>query len=160
MLELYQRIREHLAQTVTYRHWHTENHPAPHQVEQWIAAGELYLALAGDEIAGGVVLNNEAPDAYRTADWAIDAPPEHALVVHVLGVAPTFLGRGVARFLMDQSLQVARDGRCVAVRLDVIEDNTPAQQLYTSYGFTDLGLHIIEYEGTDLNRFHLFEHVL
>lgn len=28
------------------------------------------------------------------------------------------------------------------------------------YGFTDLGVHTLRYEGADLSQFHLFEYVL
>lgn len=81
-------------------------------------------------------------------------------MVHVLGVSPSFLRRGIARFLLDESVGIARERGCLAVRLDVYEENPPALGLYASYGFRDLGVHIIQYPGMVLNRFHLFEYVL
>ena len=163
---VYGQIIDHLAATADFPHWHTENHPTPHQVEQWVRAGDLYLAVSQDSgtgaerVAGVVVLDHAAPEAYRTAPWAIEARPEQVLVVHVLGVAPDFLRQGVARYLVDASLDVARQQGCRTVRLDAYVENTPARELYASHGFTDLGVHTVRYEGTDLNRFHLFERVL
>lgn len=157
----YRRIIEHLARTVDFPHWHTENRPTPLEVESWVEAGQLYLAVADTgEIAGVVVLNHDAPDDYQRASWAIDAVRAEVLVVHVLGVSPQFLRQGVARFLVDASLDVARQQRCRAVRLDAYVDNRPARELYTRYGFTDLGVHTLRYEGTELTQFHLFEYVL
>lgn len=163
---VYRQIIDHLAVTADFPHWHTENHPTPEQVRGWVRAGDLYLALARDEVlaeervAGVVVLDHHAPEAYGTASWAVEASPEEVLVVHVLGVAPDFLRQGVARFLVDASLDVARQKGCRTVRLDAYVENTPARELYTRHGFTDLGVHTVRYEGTDLSRFHLFERVL
>lgn len=159
--QAYRRIIDHLARTVDFPHWHTENHPTPDEVAAWVAAGDLYLALDADEsIAGVVVLNHDAAKAYEEAVWAIEATPEEVLVVHALGVAPDHLGQGVARFLVEATLEVAREQGCRAVRLDTYVENVPARQLYSRYGFTDLGCHTVDYEGTDLSEFHLFEYVL
>ncbi|AXH97872.1 GNAT family N-acetyltransferase [Ornithinimicrobium avium] len=159
----YRTILEHLAATVDYPHWHSENHPTPAEVQAWVQGGQLYLAVDDADagaVAGVVVLNHDAPDAYLEAPWTIDARPLEALMVHALGVTPGFLRQGVARFLVDASLDVARQAGCRAVRLDTYVGNTPARQLYTGYGFTDLGVHTLHYEGTELDRFHLFEYVL
>lgn len=157
----YRRIIDHLAETVDFPHWHTENHPTPAEVAGWVEAGELHLAVdVDDAIAGVVVLNHDAVDAYREASWAIEAEPREVLIVHALGVVPDHLGRGVARFLVDSSIGVARERGCRAVRLDTYVENLPARRLYARYGFTDLGCHTVRYDGTELNEFHLFEYVL
>ncbi len=162
----YRQIIEHLAATVDFPHWHTENHPTPTEVEQWITLGDLYLAVAqaetrvGEKIAGVVVLNHAAPDAYEEAPWSVEVPPEQVLVVHALGVNPAFLRQGVARFLVDASREIAREKGCRVVRLDTYIENIPARELYTHNGFADLGVHTLHYQGTDLNQFHLFEYVL
>lgn len=159
--QAYRRIIDHLAETVDFPHWHTEDHPTPEEVAGWVEAGELYLALDDDgEIAGVTVLNHDAVDAYRLAAWAVEAEPGEALVVHALGVVPDHLGKGVSRFLVDATLDVALEQGCKAVRLDTYVENIPARKLYERYGFTDLGCHTVAYEGTDLNQFHLFEYVL
>lgn len=160
----YQQIIEHLGATVDYPHWHSENHPRPAEVEQWVEAGDLYLALApgngAQRVAGAMVLDHNMPAAYEDASWAIEAIHTQALVVHALGVHPDFLRQGVARFLVRASLEVAQQKRCRAVRLDTYVENLPARRLYASQGFHDLGLHTLHYDGTDLTQFHLFERVL
>lgn len=159
--QAYRQIIDHLAETVDFPHWHTENHPTPEEVAGWIGAGELYLALDEDgSIAGVTVLNHDAVEAYQSAAWAIEAAPHEVLVVHALGVVPSHLGKGVSRFLVDATLDVACEQGCKAVRLDTYVENIPARKLYERYGFTDLGCHTVAYEGTDLSQFHLFEYVL
>ena len=159
----YRAIIDHLAETVDFPHWHTEDHPTPGEVAAWVEAGDLYLAVDGDgdgSIAGAVVLDHDAVDAYREARWAIEAEGAEVLVVHVLGVAPAHLGRGVARSLVEHTLRLAREQGCLTVRLDTYVENLPARRLYERCGFTDLGCHTVHYEGTDLSEFHLFEYVL
>ena len=158
--DAYRRIIDYLGETGDHSRWHEVGHPKPEQVAAWAEAGELYLALDGKQIAGVVVLNHEAIDAYATADWAVEASALEALVVHALGVMPDYLGQGVARFLLDSALDVAREAGCLAVRLDVYVENTPALRLYRSYGFRDLGCYTVDYGDIDLNEFHLFEYVL
>lgn len=159
---VYGQIIDHLAATAEFPHWHTENRPSRAEVQEWVEADELYLALdpAGGRIAGVVALNQDAPSAYLDASWALEVPPAEILVVHALGVSPDFLRQGVARTLVDGSLEVAREKGCRVVRLDTYVENLAARTLYARCGFTDRGVHTLHYEGTDLNRFHLFERVL
>lgn len=157
----YRAIMAHLADTVDFPHWHSENHPTPAEVESWANAGQLYLAVDdADRIAGVVALDHSAPEAYQDVAWMVDAHPGEVVVVHALGVSPEHLRQGVATFLVDGTLEVARAKGSRAVRLDTYVDNLPARELYARYGFTDVGLHTLRYEGTALSQFHLFEYVL
>ena len=164
--QAYDHIREHLSKTVQFPHWHTENHPRPAMINKWVEAGELYIATPAETqetvgvIAGVVVLDHNSADDYAAAQWSVEAARERALIVHVLGVVPDYLGTGVSRFLVESAIETARDRGCLTVRLDVLADNTPAHRLYVRCGFRDLGLHTIRYDGTDLDQFHLYEYVL
>lgn len=163
---LYRQILAHLGATVDFPHWHSENHPSPEQVQRWVDLGTLFLAVtpvvdpAEERIAGAVVLDHEAPEAYQAASWAVPASRGEVLLVHALGVSPDHLRQGVARLLIAGALEVARQKDCRTVRLDVYVENLPARELYARCGFTDLGLHTVRYEGTDLSQFHLFERLL
>lgn len=200
----YKEIKDFLASEVTYRHWHTENHPSEQDIARWIERGQMFIALqhgaapglgarssgtgnaagaanpagaelVGEELAGqepadpepanaelvGVMaLDQAAPQGYEAAPWLVDAAPSEVLAVHALGVVPGYQRRGVAKFLLDGALEVARELGCVIVRLDVLEQNTPGMKLYSDYGFKDLGLFHVDYDTTDLHDFHLFEYVL
>lgn len=165
----YRDIVAHLARTVDYPHWHSEGHPPPELIRDWVLAGHLYLAEAparGDaptippQTAGVMVLDHDAAEGYGDADWGVEAAPDQVLVVHALGVTPGFQRRGVARFLVDAAIRIAQEKGCRAVRLDTYVENVPARRLYERCGFTDLGVHTIHYEGALVDQFHLFEYVL
>jgi ribosomal protein S18 acetylase RimI-like enzyme len=165
---LYRRVLEHLGATGDLPRWHSEGRPSPEQVARWVDAGDLYLAVGHGEdggpgaarVAGAVMLDHQAPETYRSAPWEVEAGPREVLLLHALAVAPDLLRRGVARFLVDSSLDLARSRGCRAVRLDAYVENVPARELYTRHGFVDLGVHTLRYEGTDLSQFRLFEKVL
>lgn len=161
--QVYRTIIDHLGATIDYPRWHQVGHPGPELIASWIIAGELYVVRDGvdnNRIVGAVVLNHDAADGYGRADWAIDAPPEEVLVVHALGVLPERAGQGIARFILDATMDLARQQGLRAIRLDVYVDNTPALRLYTAYGFTDLGCHRLDYGNYDLTDFYLCELVL
>lgn len=159
--QTYKKIIDHLAHTVSFPHWHTENHPTPAEVAGWVTSGELFLALEDHgEIAGVMVLNHDAVDAYQEAAWSVDAEPHEVLVIHALGVTPSHLGTGVSHFLVDAALDIACQKGCKAVRLDTYVENIPARKLYERHGFRDLGCHTVSYAGTNLSQFHLFEYIL
>jgi len=117
----YREIIDYLAATVDYPHWHSENHPGSDLVAEWVSTGNLYVARgeASGGIAGLVALDHNAPGGYADAAWGIEAAREQVLIVHGLGVTPRFQHRGVARFLIDQIIGVARKRGCLVVRLDV-----------------------------------------
>lgn len=50
-------------------------------------------------------------------------------------VAPGFRNRGVGRLLMNEIVDRAEEKKCRVIFLEVRESNTPALELYKSYGF-------------------------
>jgi ribosomal-protein-alanine N-acetyltransferase len=57
--------------------------------------------------------------------------------VQTIGVRPDRQGRGIGRALLDDLIAAAGDRR---ILLDVRTDNVPALSLYSSVGFTRIGL--------------------
>lgn len=54
-------------------------------------------------------------------------------------VAPGFRNRGVGRLLMNEIVDRAEEKKCRVIFLEVRESNTPALELYKSYGFNAAG---------------------
>ena len=79
---------------------------------------------------------------HRDASSAIDGYAGLALMddeaeVHTIGVRPESQGAGIGRKLLRQLISVAGDRRLL---LEVRTDNVPAIALYTSEGFTMVGI--------------------
>lgn len=54
-------------------------------------------------------------------------------------VAPGFRNRGVGKRMMNEIFEKANEYKCHSVFLEVRESNTPAMELYRSYGFISSG---------------------
>jgi len=61
---------------------------------------------------------------------------------HILNICtdPQYLRQGLARYLFDHLLKLARAANVTIVLLEVRRSNKPAIRLYESYGFQRLGL--------------------
>ena len=78
---------------------------------------------------GAIVGMTMAQRESRTSMWYIGT----------VGVLPEFRGRGIARTLVQATLDMMRERGATSARLGVIDGNTPAQTLYSSLGFTAYG---------------------
>lgn len=57
------------------------------------------------------------------------------LNIHDFAIAPSYQGRGLAKLMMDQVEEMARDLGCCKLTLEVLENNTFAKHVYEKYGF-------------------------
>ena len=111
--------------------------------EQVLADGPLARIAAGDECA--FVLRDEAGNIWghaflqglRSADGAMLG----------LGVHQSLLGRGLGRQFMTALMQAAERLGVKRSHLSVVQDNTPAVELYKAHGFEITDKFISEIDG-------------
>lgn len=73
--------------------------------------------------------------------------------VYSIASAPGFLGQGVASGLLRAAEELALAHSCVAMRLEIREDNRASQQLFLRHGYAVFGAHAGYYEdGMDALR--------
>ena len=75
-------------------------------------------------------------------------------------VLPAFTGRGIAKDMVRYAIAMARGKNAKALRLDVLEGNTPAERAYTALGFRYAGTMRMFYEDIGWTAFRLFEYIL
>ena len=121
---------------------------------------EFIIALDGDCIVGGVVFNHKCAPGYEYAPWAVEAAPDEVYTIHTLGVRPGYQHRGIASLLSEAVIEEAGKRGAKAVRLDVIEGNTPSILLYEKLGFINHGKHPLQYDSVSVTEFTLMEKVL
>lgn len=115
--------------------WVKDVYPAPEFLRASAAAGDLYLGMEDGEIAAAMVLNHDANDAYRQAQWPTPAQDSEVMVIHALGVHPRFGGRGLGGQMVEAAIALARESGIKAIRLDVLAGNDPARRIYVAHGF-------------------------
>lgn len=141
--------------------WRKGVYPSDSQLMQSLDRGEMYtLEDENHAIAATVIINNEYNPGYEGLPWKTDAPPERVFMLHTLGVDPARQGRGLARRVVAESLDVARGKGAACVRLDVLDGNEPAMALYRGMGFEYIDSRKMSYEDTGWKVFHMFEYGL
>lgn len=142
----------------SFPHWKKGIHPSDEMIRNSIDKEELYVLADGDTVAACVIANGEKVDGYSDVLWQIDS--EEVIVLHVLAVHPDQRGKGLARRLVENVIEVERTAGKKAVRLDVIENNVAAEKLYQKLGFQYIQTKTLYYDVVGEMTFKLYELVL
>ncbi|MCI8483406.1 MAG: GNAT family N-acetyltransferase [Lachnospiraceae bacterium] len=102
-----------------------------------IEKGQLFVGMAGQEIAVIYTLNQEYDKEYETASWS--QPEKSFFIVHRLCVHPKFQHQGIARQTMEEIERTASLHGVPSIRLDVYSKNPYALKLYHSCGYQEVG---------------------
>ncbi len=140
--------------------WRRGVYPTETDFQKAIETGTLYLGELEGRLAAGMILTQGTDKTYGEPPWRVDAPDEETAVIHTLGVSPAFSGRGLALQMIEGAVTLAREKGWRALRLDVLEDNVPAQRLYQRAGFVYIETKQIWYESTGLANFLLYEYAV
>ena len=117
-----------------------------------IEAGQFYLLLAGDALAGAFAMPDH-DDGEGDVPWEDKAAP--ARYVYRLGVAVEFGGQGLGKQSLEKIGELAKSQGAKYLRLFVAHENQPAIGLYRKMGFSQLPGEFGEFF---LNGARLFEY--
>lgn len=138
--------------------WEKEVYPSDVYLKESLANGELFVGVCGEEIVTAMILNHESNESYDKIDWPTPAAPEEIMIIHALGVLPTYAGKGFAKRMTLFALDYAKKTAQKVVRLDVLGGNTPAERLYPGLGFSYVDTIQMYYEDTGWTDFLLYEY--
>lgn len=140
--------------------WVKDVHPSPAFLKESICSGTLYIGTIGETIVSSMVLSHDHNEEYEKIEWAEPLDDSQILVVHALGADPDVTGKGVGRSMVNEAIRIAENCGMRAVRLDVLESNKPAENLYLGCGFEYRGTSRMYYENTGWKNFKMFEKIL
>ncbi|MGM0125692.1 hypothetical protein IGI37_003091 [Enterococcus sp. AZ194] len=140
--------------------WEKDVYPSKESLIQFIKEKELLLGIENNEIVAAMVLNHACNKEYQEVEWTTEAKNHEVIIVHMLGVHPRFKGKGYAKQMIYQAIDYARKNNQKAIRLDVLEGNIPAENLYTGLGFRYIDSKEMFYEDTGWTNFKLYEYNL
>jgi len=98
------------------------------RVRELLAAGELFVLLAGDAEPEGLAVLRFRPSLWTKGLECYLAE---------LYVVPDRRGQGIGRALMDAVLKFAREQGADYMELNTSDDDVAARKLYESLGFTN-----------------------
>ena len=97
-------------------------------------SGNNFVIRAGNEIAASIALDPYQDEQYQKIHWR--HRNEKVLVIHRLGVHPSFQGRGLGKKMCLFAEQYAKDNWYKFIRLDAYAGNPISKKLYLSLGYT------------------------
>ena len=92
--------------------------------------------------------------------WSVDAEDPELLVIHALGVHPDYAGKGIAKEMVRNVIEMAREQKLKTIRLDVLEGNVPAEKAYSKMGFQYVTTLKLFYEDTGWTNFKVYEYII
>jgi len=155
VLSFYYRLIDDMGHLPCFPNWQKNVYPSDDYLHTAITKGELWVYDRGG-IQAAMIVNGHG-EGYDTYPWHTAAGAGEYLVIHALGVGVSAQGSGAARQMVEHVRQLAKDSGMTAMRLDVLQGNTPAIRLYEKCGFAYIGDVNINYADTGETTFHLYE---
>lgn len=120
--------------------WEYGVYPTDALLREHIHNGDLYYMERNGVILSALVLLPYQEENYAWENpWGAALEDDQVATVHMLGVNPEMQGQGIAHQAVEAAIQKAREMGKKAVRLDALSCNLPAQKLYRSMGFAEVG---------------------
>ena len=116
----------------------------------------LYGAVV-DDLLANVNYPGWKKGIYPTRDEAIFGIEKKELY---LAVHPQFKGLKIAQKLLEYADELAKNNGVKTIRLDVRKGNVPAIKLYERCGYTYVGAINLDFRGSDLGLFELYEKII
>ena len=140
--------------------WQKGIYPEAVYLGDAISRKELYIALMDGNIAGAMILNRDANEGFLQAKWPVKAQQEEIRMLHTLATSPNYMRRGVGQALVQEAIRIAEREHDLVIRLDVIQGNYPAANLYKQMGFYYVETMELYYEDCGWYPFELFEYAV
>lgn len=120
--------------------WEYGVYPTDALLREHIHNGDFYYMERNGVILAALVLLPYQEENYTWDNpWGAALEDDQVATVHMLGVNPEMLGQGIAHRAVEAAIQKSREMGKKAVRLDALSCNLPAQKLYRSMGFAEVG---------------------
>lgn len=144
-----------------YCPWEYGVYPTDALLREHIANGDLYYMESNGAILAALVLLPYQEENYAWDNpWGAALEDDQVATVHMLGVNPEMQGQGIAHRAVRAAIQKARKMGKKAVRLDALSCNLPAQKLYRSMGFAEVGTARWQSANLGWTDFVLYEYFL
>jgi ribosomal protein S18 acetylase RimI-like enzyme len=158
--QFYQYVCENTKNMERFGKWIYGLHPTKKQIECYIKSGFMHSFEESGEILGAVAITPFQGIEYQNTDWQIACHNNKVSVVHLLAVSPNHQGCGIARKIMCNVIELAKNNHSKAIRLDALSCNTPAHRLYQLIGFRKIGVCNWYVDNVGDAEFYLFELLL
>ncbi|MBD5522172.1 MAG: GNAT family N-acetyltransferase [Lachnospiraceae bacterium] len=131
-------------------------YPTRKDTEKAVDTGTLYVYEDNNNIAGSIIVDKSQPIEYTKIAWENTLANDDVMVIHLLMVRPSRVGKGIATALIRYAMELAENNSCKALRLDTGSQNIPAVSLYKKLGFQIVAAASMKVGNAIEHREHLF----
>lgn len=156
----YAAIHEDLAKTINYPRWPLGIYPTSEDASDAILKKELYVFEVDGCIVGSVILNQFQDEGYHQASWLVHATKDQVMVIHTLAISPEYKGQGYGGQIIENIKALAIHNNCLALRLDITQNNLPARYLYQKHGFIFVGIADLHRQDAGIDYCEMYEYNL
>ena len=160
LLDFYRLVIRDTAEIAVHARWEFGKHPTETAISDYVGRGMMYITEKDAGIIAAVAVTPFQPEDYHGVEWQADLADDEVAAVHILAVNPRSQGRGYAKQMMRDVIDLSKGMGKKAVRMDALACNAPAHRLYESLGFKKRGVCRWYAENTGWFDFYLFECLL
>lgn len=160
VLDFYYQLVDTMKGTPYCPKWEKGVYPVLSDIAGAIGANTLYVATENHEIIGAFILNHSQGEGYQFVNWQTKNSDDRIAVLHLLATAPACQEKGVGKKLLGKAVEVCKNQKDIAIRLDTLPWNVPGKRLYENFGFQYKGDVELNYPSTGKIAFSMYEYVL
>ena len=156
ILQFYQNIIRSIEGSEFRPKW-GKYYPNLEYIERSIENEELYIYTENGNVTASVVLNNRFDPEYEGINWNVDAQSDEITIIHTFAVDSNFTGKGIGKEIFNQIKENAIENYKKAIRVDIIDGNIGAQNVFEKFGFKYIDTVELFHKAVGLEKFHLYE---
>lgn len=137
--ELYKYVIDNTEHFSTMVRWVYGLHPCDETVRAYIEEGSMYILLDGDTYVAVMAAPLYQTEDYDPVHWDETIDKADIMTIHIIAVNPDYQHRGIAKYMLNRGIDLAKENNKQAIRLDTFLCNTRAQHMYESFGFIHRG---------------------
>ncbi len=159
ILKFYREVIESIRDSDFRPKWN-DLYPNLEFIKKCIEKEELYICCENNIIISSAILNNTFDNDYSHVKWLLNAEPDEIMVVHTFAINPQCIGKGYGKKIFEDIKSIALENNQKTIRIDVINGNIGAQNVFKKFGFDYIDTVEINHYAAGLEKFHLYELVL
>lgn len=112
-----------------YCKWKKGSHPFDDTIFGYIRNNEMYMCLFEDRMIGVMAVPFSQDEEYKNIHWSVEAGNDEVASLHMFCIAPEYQGKGYGTMVLELVLDMARENRIKAFRLDTFAIKHPSSEI-------------------------------
>ena len=140
--------------------WVRDVYPSDEYLLEKIELNQLCVVEYENKVVSSLIFDNIAYEGYDKVNWKVNAREDEICIVHCFATLPSYQGKGVSKFMLEEARKYALKTNLKVIRINVLSHNTPAKKFFEKEGFTYIDTVNLEYGELGTLEFCMYEYGL